>query len=96
MLLLGLDILDAAQKKHTSLKAPIARWKKVAEGCNARNPVELKGTFSAVDTVPPQTVFDLKGNNFRIIAEIDYETGTLVVTHVLDHREYDKNKWKRS
>ena len=44
---------------------------------------------------PPQTVFDLKGNSFRIIAGIDYETQTIQVTHVLTHAEYDKENWKR-
>jgi mRNA interferase HigB len=95
MLVLGTDILDAAQQKHSTLAKPIAAWIKLVENCKARNPVDLKKTFSAVDTVPPQTVFNLKGNNFRIIAEIDYDTETVTVTHVLNHKEYDKNKWKR-
>ncbi len=95
MLVLGADILDAAQQKHATLAKPIAAWKKLVDSCKARNPVDLKKIFSAVDTVPPQTVFSLKGNNFRIVAEIDYDTETVTVTHVLNHKEYDKNKWKR-
>jgi mRNA interferase HigB len=68
----------------------------LAEGCKARHPQELRQTFGPVDPVPPQTVFDIKGNSFRLISEIDYEHQTIVVTHVLTHEEYDREQWKRS
>lgn len=58
--------------------------------------MELRKTFGPVDPVPPQTVFNIKGNDFRLICEIDYEQQTIVVTHVLTHAEYDKGQWKRS
>ncbi|MEI8194959.1 MAG: type II toxin-antitoxin system HigB family toxin [Phycisphaerae bacterium] len=40
------------------------------------------------------TIFDLGGNKFRIITLIDYLRQTVLITHVLSHKEYDKNKWK--
>jgi mRNA interferase HigB len=40
------------------------------------------------------TVFDIGGNNFRLIAVIHFNRGKLFVRHVLTHAEYDKGKWK--
>ncbi|MFI5378683.1 MAG: type II toxin-antitoxin system HigB family toxin [Tepidisphaerales bacterium] len=40
------------------------------------------------------TIFDIGGNKYRIIALIDYTRQTVLITHVMDHKEYDKNNWK--
>ena len=41
------------------------------------------------------TVFNVKGNNFRLITESFYEDQTILVRHVLTHAEYDKGNWKK-
>jgi len=40
------------------------------------------------------TVFNLKGNDYRLIVGIDYETKTIYYKYFLTHAEYDKSKWK--
>lgn len=42
------------------------------------------------------TVFNIGGNNFRLIASIQYNTKEQRVTinKILTHAEYDKGKWK--
>lgn len=40
------------------------------------------------------TIFDVGGNKYRIITLIDYARQAVLVTHVLDHKEYDKGSWK--
>ena len=41
------------------------------------------------------TVFNLKGNRFRLIVGIDYERGWVFIRQVLTHAEYDKGEWKK-
>lgn len=96
MEVLGLDVLEEGKRKHTRAAKAICRWLALAEGCLASNPNELRRTFGSVDPVPPQTVFDIKGNDYRLIAEIDYEVQVIIVTHFLTHAEYSKDRWKRS
>src|SRR5580692_3132763 len=40
------------------------------------------------------TIFDIGGNKYRIVTLIDYTRQTVFVTHVMTHKEYEKNKWK--
>lgn len=91
----GNDLLVKAVKKFSILKKPIVIWKTLVENCTPKHGIDLRKTFPKADTVGDQTVFDLKGNKFRIITDIDYDTQVLEVTHVLTHAEYDKNNWKR-
>jgi mRNA interferase HigB len=41
------------------------------------------------------TVFNIGGNKVRLIAAVHYNTQRLYIRHVLTHKEYDKNKWRK-
>ncbi len=62
-----------------------ARWK---------NRAQLKADFPSADYVPPFTVFNVKGNKYRLIALIDYMEQIVMVRDVLTHATYSKGKWK--
>lgn len=53
-------------------------------------------TDVALDTHSKRTatIFDVGGNKYRIVTLIDYTRQTILITHVMDHKEYDRNKWK--
>ena len=40
------------------------------------------------------TIFDIGGNKYRLITLIDYTRQTVLITHAMDHKEYDKGRWK--
>ena len=54
----------------------------------------IRATFPAVDKVGSLHVVDIGGNKLRLIALVRYTTQKLFIRHVLDHREYDRGKWK--
>lgn len=88
--------LDAFRGKHPVLKKAIDRWVNIVEAADWKNPNDVKKTFGVnVDFVGKQVIFDVGGNKARIIAKLVYGIVQIVnVTHVMDHDEYDKNKWK--
>lgn len=40
------------------------------------------------------TVFNLKGNHYRLIVGVNYELQTIYYKDLLTHAEYDKGRWK--
>ena len=54
----------------------------------------FRSFFPAADKVGPLHVFNIGGNKLRLIALVRYQTQRLYIRHVLDHRDYDKGKWK--
>ncbi|MGH7950101.1 MAG: type II toxin-antitoxin system HigB family toxin [Candidatus Binataceae bacterium] len=40
-------------------------------------------------------VFNIGGNNYRLIAAIHFNTQRLFVHHLLTHPEYDAGRWKK-
>ena len=35
------------------------------------------------------------GNKYRLIASVHFDRGKVYVRHVLTHREYDREEWKK-
>ena len=86
-------LLEAATV-HGDLNAPLDAWYRIAKRAEWRSLEDVRGVFPSADGVGKYTVFNIKGNSFRLIAEINYKTGRLFVRHVLTHAAYDKGGWK--
>lgn len=87
-------LLEAA-KKHGDLGEPLNVWYRVAKKAEWKNLIDVRQVFPATDAVEEFTVFNLKGNAYRLITEINYLTGRVFLRHVLTHAEYSKGEWKK-
>jgi mRNA interferase HigB len=85
-------------KKHAQA---FEDWFKLACKAEWHSFQEAKATFAQTDIAPDTaskktaTIFDIGGNKYRIITLIDYLRQTVLITHVMTHARYDKNKWKK-
>jgi mRNA interferase HigB len=80
--------------KHPASREKLLAWHRLMESCSAKDFNELKRTFSTADYVPDQfTVFDVGGNEYRIVTVIHYNTQRVYIRRVATHIEYDK--WTR-
>jgi mRNA interferase HigB len=57
--------------------------------------VDVRRLCPTADPVEKFTVFNIKGNAYRLIIEINYRTGRVFLRHVLTHAEYSKRAWKQ-
>jgi mRNA interferase HigB len=63
----------------------------VTSNSNWRNFNEMKNTFNRVNAVGnDRYVFNIKGNDYRLIALIIFRTRTLFILFIETHKEYDK------
>lgn len=79
---------------HPDADRHLQIWRKLLESKDFRGVNELKKTFGAVDVYDDKTIFDIRGNHYRIIAGISFTEQICYIKHVLTHAEYDKGKWK--
>lgn len=86
--------LGAFWLKHPAAAAPLEAWYRIVHGSNFENFAAIRNTFNSADYVPPYVVFDVGGNNFRIICVIHFNRQKLYVREVLTHAEYDR--WSKS
>jgi mRNA interferase HigB len=79
---------------HRDAEPSLMAWYKTAKRTNWQNLAELKQVYPSADLVGRYTVFNIKGNKFRLIARIVYRSQTLFVVSIMTHEEYDLGKWK--
>jgi mRNA interferase HigB len=95
--------LTKAGKKNAPLRNALAAWLETTEVATWDSIHDVRKTFAAADGVLVKvaglgfvvaTVFNIKGNEFRLITAIDYESEIVIVKEILTHAEYNKNTWK--
>ena len=94
MTVLGIAVLDDAKRAYPFAKSAISRWKTITEGANWRHFGDIKQHFNAPGHVGKCVVFDIKHNDFRLIAIVDYARSLAIVKAFLTHADYSKDKWK--
>ena len=86
--------LVEAAREHGDLGQPLDIWFRIAKKAHWQTLDEVRLTFPSADGVEKFTVFNIKGNRYRLITEINYRTGRIFIREVLTHAEYDKGGWK--
>lgn len=98
MQVVGKDKLNDFWRKHNPAKRPLVRWLDITSKTNWSSWSELKMSFPSADMVKTKSenyvVFNIGGNKYRLVTDIDFSGTIVVVEVVMTHSEYSKNKWK--
>jgi len=76
--------------KHPTAEPPLKTWYKLTVKADWKNFADLRVTFSSADYVAPYVVFDVGGNNYRVIAKVEYKFKKVFIAHVFTHPEYER------
>ena len=86
--------LMAQAAVHGDCIKQVTDWYNVARKARWRSLNEVRQTFSSADLVGDKTVFNVKGNDYRLIVHIRYDTGIIYIKQLLTHAAYDKGSWR--
>ncbi|MBI9060719.1 MAG: type II toxin-antitoxin system HigB family toxin [Marinilabiliaceae bacterium] len=79
--------------KHADAKVGLQEWHQKAKKAEWNDISDVKKTFNSVDAVGnDRYVFNIKGNNYRLIAIVRFNLKRLFVRWIGTHAEYDKLK----
>jgi HTH-type transcriptional regulator/antitoxin HigA len=78
-------------KKHADAEIPLEIWYEEVESKTWKTPnrikQEYKGNVSILKN--SRAVFNIKGNDYRLVAAINYENGWVFIKFIGTHQEYD-------
>ena len=81
--------LKAFWEKHPTAEEPMKAWYKLVEDTNFTDFNDVKRSLNSADYAKPFAIFDVGGNNFRVIVNIHYDRQKIFIRYVLTHPEYD-------
>jgi len=89
------ELVEKFARKHARARSSLDTWRNVTLEAKWKSFNDVKKTFRAADLYGSCVIFDIGGNNFRLIAKINYETELVSIRAVMTHAKYDEDKWKK-
>lgn len=94
MHLISIRNLRGDTARHPDVKKQVNDWYTTVSKANWKNLEDVRQIYRDAEAVGNFTVFNIKGNDYRLIVGIDYENQTVYYKYFLTHAEYDKDRWK--
>lgn len=85
--------------RHRRAKTSLEQWLAKTRAAQWTRFEDVRATFAGADEVKVSSgrkvvVFNIAGNNYRLITAIHYDRRKVFVLRFLTHAEYDKYRWK--
>ena len=97
MIVIGSDVVEsylADHAGHRGIKAARSQyeaWFDIAIRAGWRNPEDVKASYPKASILKAgRVVFNIKGNDYRLVAALQYRAGVLAIRFFGSHAEYDR------
>ena len=97
MIVVGTETVERYFATHPSARGIRAArsqydvWLAIARRAQWRNSEEVKASHPRASILKAgRVVFNIKGNDFRLVAALQYQAGVLVIRFFGSHAEYDR------
>lgn len=76
--------------KHPDAEQPLLAWYDEASKATWRQPSDIKARYASASILKNRrVVFNIRGNDYRLIVAVAYRVGVVYVKFVGTHRQYD-------
>ena len=83
--------LIAFYKKHPDAEQSLKAWYAEASKASWKTPQDIKDNYASASFLENnRVVFNIKGNQYRLVASIAYNFGAIYIKFIGTHGEYDK------
>jgi mRNA interferase HigB len=81
----------AGYKDGAALKAALDAWFDEAKKARWTNTADVKRRYATASIVSAdRIVFNIKGNDYRLVAAVDFEKGIVWIKWIGTHKDYDR------
>ena len=90
MRVIALSTLREFWRRHPDAEVPLRPWYAIARRAIWRKPADVKAAYRNSSFVAnSRVVFNVKGNDYRLVVAVHCNRGMMFVRFVGTHREYD-------
>lgn len=78
-------------ERHTDVEQALRAWYSEAKAAAWQGPADVKARYPSASIVSNnRVVFNIKGNQYRLVTAIKYDQGIVFIRFVGTHAEYDQ------
>lgn len=86
--------LKEAATFNRDAAAPLDAWFRITKKAQWGSLADIRKTWASADVFGSCTIFNIKGNKYRLVVWIDYRRKRVFIRHVMTHAENTKGAWK--
>lgn len=78
-------------QRYPDSEQPLRAWFAEAKKVNWATPADIKALYRNASIIPGnRVVFNIKGNDYRLVVLVDYKYGKMFIRFIGTHAEYDR------
>ncbi|MCR4537427.1 type II toxin-antitoxin system HigB family toxin [Pseudomonas sp. 18.1.10] len=90
MRIIAISQLKAFWQKYPDSEQPLLAWIDEAKNADWSDPTDIKEQFRNASILKSRrVVFNIKGNDYRLVVAVAYRYGALYIKFVGTHKQYD-------
>ncbi|RFC31339.1 MAG: mRNA interferase HigB [Candidatus Nitrotoga sp. MKT] len=94
MRILSLPLLEDFKRHHADVRGQLDAWRDEVERETWQTPQDIKQRFKSADFLDDnRVIFNIKGNSYRLVVQVRYRGGIVVIEWVGTHAAYSKKKF---
>lgn len=91
MRILGLRSLDKFKKNYADCRKAINAWQEEVQSSSWNTTHDISARYPSADFLANnRVIFNIKGNNYRLVVKVRYENSIVLIEWVGTHAEYSK------
>jgi mRNA interferase HigB len=91
MRIIARSTLRSFWEKYPDAEQPLKAWFYEASRAQWQSPLEIKSLYRNASIIANnRVVFNIKGNDYRLIAHVRYDVSIIFIRFIGTHKEYDK------
>jgi mRNA interferase HigB len=91
MRIIARHIIDEFEIKHPDATTSLETWYKTSKNNKWTRPVDIKNDQANASVIANnRVVFNIKGNDYRLVVAVDYQRLIFFIKFLDTHEEYDK------
>jgi len=94
MRIIGLGVLSAFCDEHADCRKWISNWIRDVKQSAWATPHDIKSRYPVASVLAENVViFNVRGNEYRLEAQVAFGIGVVAIKWIGTHAEYDKRKF---
>lgn len=90
MRIIAISQLKTFWQKYPDSEQSLLAWIDEVKNANWQTPADIKGQFRHASVLKSRRmVFNIKGNDYRLVVAVAYRYGALYIKFVGTHKQYD-------
>ncbi len=91
MRVIALRTLREYWQQHSDSQASLEAWHDDAKRADWKSPAQIRAAYGNASIIGnSRVVFNIKGNDYRLVVRVAYQHGIVYIRFIGTHREYDR------